>query len=119
MHLTPQDVSALSEQMLSAALNGDRAYISAFVQRVGDDSEALGAVATSVHSQLAENGVSERSPVGQMVVALSSKPDVRLRFLGDHESVLAEYGLVSNQMLAIDLDDEDFEAVKGAGYTNP
>ena len=118
MALTPQDVTILSGQMLTAALNGDHAFLNAFVQRVDGDPDGLQAVASSMEGQLAENGVSEFSPVGKMVGALSSDPAMRVRFLTDHGAVLAEYGLVTDQMQAVELDDQDHEAARGS-YTNP
>ncbi|MCA9691411.1 MAG: hypothetical protein KC636_17540 [Myxococcales bacterium] len=119
MALTNQEISSLSEQVLAATLNGDRGLLDALLERVHGDADTLGVVANSVVGQLAENGVSVYSPVGRMVGALSSSPDIRLRFLCERDAVMSEFGLIGDQMRAIDLDDKDMEAIQGAGYTNP
>lgn len=119
MALTTQEVKAISDQMLTAALNGDKALLDALMERVGHNTDALGVVAASVHDNLADNGVSTQSPVGLMVGALCSNPDIRLRFLTDRTAVLTEFGLIGDQLQAFDLDNQDMEAIQGAGYTNP
>ena len=119
MALSNQEISTLSDQLLSATLNGDHVIVDALLTKIDGDSDILGTMAKSVSSRLAENGVSTESPVGKMLGALGSQPDLRLRFLVDRNAVFNEYGLVGDELQAIDLDDQDMEAVHGAAYTNP
>ncbi len=119
LEISSQEVVTLSEQMLAAALNGDRQLLDSLLERMGGDADVLGTVANSVGSRLAENGVSAQSPVGRMVGALCSEADLRIRLFQNRNGVLNEFGLFGDQIEAIDLDDQDLEAIQGASYTNP